>query len=100
MEDGCIPKPVLYGELVSAARRVGLTTLLFSDTCTRDIKCAPTSIESWESVAVDGKIWRQAVWSGIGRAEERTNELWTEKREVGEMPSACHDSTTNCAYKS
>ena len=99
MEDGRIPKAVLYGELVSAARRVGLPTLLFGDTCKRDIKCAPTSIESWESAAVDGNIWRQAVRSGIRKAEETRNELWIEKRERRrKVPLAYHDSTTNCVY--
>ena len=75
MEDGRIPKAVLYGEHVSAARRVNLPTLLFGDTSKHDIKCAPTSIESWESAAVDSDISRQAVRSGIGKAEERRNEL-------------------------
>ena len=80
MEDERISKDVLYGELASGARCVGRPALWLSDACKRDIKSAQTSIELWESAAADGNNWLQAVQSGMRKAEERRDELWTEKR--------------------
>ena len=71
----------IYGELAYGARRIGRPALRFRDAWKRDIKSPQISIESWESAAADRKNWRQAVRSGVRKAEERRNELWTEKRE-------------------
>ena len=38
--------------------------------CKRDIKFAQISIESWEFAAADQNNWRQAVQSGMRKAEE------------------------------
>ena len=85
MEGGHILKDDLYGELSSGARRVGRLSLRFMDACKRDIKSAHIIIESWTFGAADRNNWRQAVQSGMRKAEERRNEMWTEKREsVGE----------------
>ena len=81
MEDGHILKDDLYGELSSGARRVGHPSLRFMDACKRDIKSAHIIIESWTFGAADRNNWRQAVQSGMRKAEERRNEMWTEKRE-------------------
>ena len=81
MEDGHILKDHLYGELASGARRVGRPTLRFTDACKRDIKSAHIIIDSWKVGAADRNNWRQVVQSGVRKAEERRNEMWTEKRE-------------------
>ena len=57
--------------------------LQFRNACKRNIKYVQIGTESWESAAADCNNWRQAVWSGIRKTEERRNELWMEKRESG-----------------
>ena len=57
--------------------------LQFRNACKRNIESVQISIESWESAAADCINWRQAVWSGIRKTEERRNKLWMEKRVRG-----------------
>ena len=79
-------------QVCSGARRVGRPgllwckacrpsryALLFRDPCKREIKYVQINIFSGESVAADRINWRQTVKSGVRKAEEKRNELWTEK---------------------
>ncbi|KAI0232616.1 hypothetical protein LSAT2_017074 [Lamellibrachia satsuma] len=43
MEDGCLPKDILYGQLTSGARPVGRPALIFKDACNRDMKACDIS---------------------------------------------------------
>ena len=93
MEDGRIPKDILCGELASGARRVGRPAVRFRAACKRDIKSAQISIESRESTAADSNNCRHAVQSGMRKAEESRNELWTDNRESERMAIDSHTST-------
>ena len=42
MANGCIPKDMLYGELVTGTRTVGRPYLRYRDTCKRDMKVEST----------------------------------------------------------
>ena len=81
MEDERIPKDVLYDENASGTRHVGRPALWLIDACKRYIKSTQINIDSWEYTATARSNWRHAVQSGMRKAEERRNELWTGKRE-------------------
>ncbi len=69
MEDGRIPKDILYGELASGTRRSGHPTVCYKDTCKRDLKACdinPADLEAATSVS-----WRSSVKYGAISAEER-----------------------------
>ena len=73
MEDGRLPKDVLYGELTSGSRPVGRPMLRY-----KDVEINPGS---WEAAAADRSNWRHMVRTGVRRAEARREELWHDKRE-------------------
>ena len=53
MEDGHLPKDILYGQFCSGARPVGRPALRFKDACKRDMKACDISPKGWEAVAED-----------------------------------------------
>ena len=66
MEDGRLPKDVLYGELASGSRPVGRPMLRYKNVC---------------KAAADLSNWRHIVRTGVRKAEARREELWHNKRE-------------------
>ena len=58
MEDGRIPKDILYGELASGNRTVGRPQLRYKDVCERDMKALGINTESWEDGAADCNKWQ------------------------------------------
>ena len=81
MEDGRLPKDVLYGQLTSGSRAVGRPMLRFKDVCKRDMRSADIDPETWEETAADRSAWRQAVRSGVERAEAKRDQQWRDRRE-------------------
>ena len=76
MDDGRIPKDLLYGELSSGSRPRGRPRLRFKDTCKRDLKSAGISSQSWETTAESRSLWKAAVSVGTEEAEQsRTADL-------------------------
>lgn len=59
MEDGRIPKDILYGELTSGRRTTGHPQLHYKDVCKREMKALDFDEGSWESVAADHTRWRE-----------------------------------------
>ena len=53
MEDGQIPKDILYGELASGQRGIGCPQLRYKDACKRDMRALDININSWEELAAD-----------------------------------------------
>ena len=53
MEDGRIPKDILYGELAAGKRPRGRPLLRYKDVCKRDMKDLEIDPKSWEDIAVD-----------------------------------------------
>ena len=53
MEDGRIPKDILYGELALGRRTTGRPHLRYKDVCARDMKAVGIDTMSWEGLAAD-----------------------------------------------
>ncbi|XP_063959991.1 uncharacterized protein LOC129271526 [Lytechinus pictus] len=53
MDDGRIPKDILYGEQATGTRAVGRPVLRFKDVCKRDMKTSEINTTNWETLAGD-----------------------------------------------
>ncbi|XP_069159445.1 uncharacterized protein [Procambarus clarkii] len=65
MDDGRIPKDLLYGELASGRRPTGRPQLRFKDAYKRDLKQMNIDINTWEAAAADRSAWRCKVQKGL-----------------------------------
>ena len=81
MEDGRIPKDILYGQLALGRRPAGRPMLRFKDVCKRDMKLTDIDPNSWELAAADRGCWRHTVHEGVRRGEEKRNLQLESKRE-------------------
>ena len=71
MEDGQIPKDVLYGELISGQRSTGHPQLRYKDACKRDMKVLDININSWEDLATDCTSWRSTLHKQLQSGEKK-----------------------------
>ncbi|KAK7095695.1 hypothetical protein V1264_005069 [Littorina saxatilis] len=71
MEDGRIPKDLLYGELASGKRAQGRPQLRYRDVCKRDMKALDMDINGWEDLAQDRARWRQELKRSLAKGEEK-----------------------------
>lgn len=71
MEDGRIPKDLLYGELESGSRPIGRTKLRFKDVCKRDMLTTGLPTDNWELHAADRSDWRSVCSLALQAGEER-----------------------------
>jgi hypothetical protein len=69
MQDGCIPKDMLYGELATGNRPAGRPVLRYKDVCKRDLTTTGIDPLNWEQLAGDRSGWRQAVRGGVRTGE-------------------------------
>ena len=65
MDDGRIPKDLLYGEIAEAKRPVGRPKLRFKDVCKRDLKAMGMPADSWEAMAENRVVWRSTIHEGV-----------------------------------
>ena len=70
MEDGRLPKDILYGELATGTCSTGRPTLRFKDTCKRDLQACSIDPGNLEAVTSDRTSWRSTVKAGIQLAED------------------------------
>ena len=80
MEDGRIPKDILYGELAVGKRPRGRPQLRYKDTCKRDMKALEIDPESWEDIAADRSSWRCLLQKQLKEGGEKITNKATEKR--------------------
>ena len=80
MEDGRIPKDLLYGQLAPGCRPVGRPALRYKDVCKRDLKLTDINPDSWEKLADDRDGWRHAVRDGVSRGKVKKNLQLEDKR--------------------
>ena len=74
MDDGRIPKDLLYGELVRGYRPQGRPQLRYKDVCKRDLKAMQMDTNSWEVIAAERSVWREKVRSGLKSFEKQLEE--------------------------
>ncbi|XP_064423488.1 uncharacterized protein LOC135360406 [Latimeria chalumnae] len=97
LEDGRIPKDMLYGELSEGIRTTGRPKLRYKDTCKRDMKAFGIDPDQWETLAGDRNRWRQRLHQGIKVHDRNWLQRLEEKRVCGkqaapELPN--HDTYT------
>ena len=80
MEDGRIPKDLLYGELATGKRPTGRPQLYFKDVCKRDLQALGINTAFWEVTATDRDAWRHTVKLGLSQYEETQLVKAEEKR--------------------
>ena len=80
MEDGRIPKDLLYGELASGKRNKGRPHLRFSDVCKRDMKACGIDANTWEGHAADRSKWKSLTRRCLAEGEQNIRTLLDEKR--------------------
>ena len=80
MQDGRIPKDILYGELETSTRPTGRPHLCFKDVCKKDIKPSSITLADLESTVADRDSWRLNVKSSVRLNEEKRLAEWEDKR--------------------
>lgn len=70
MEDGRIPKDILYGELATGTRPTGRPALRYKDACKRDLKSCNLNPADLESATSDRSSWRAIVKTGVKQTDE------------------------------
>ncbi len=80
MEDGRIPKDILYGELAMGRRNTGRPHLRYKDVYIRDMKAVDIDTMSWEGLAADRTEWRSALKQHLERGEEKLMAAAADKR--------------------
>ena len=71
MQDGCISKDLLYGELAFGRIPTGWPQLRYCDVNKRDMKATNMNTESWESLTDDRSKWRGALTQHLKAGEEK-----------------------------
>ena len=79
MEDGRIPKDILYGELASGQRGIGCLQLRYKDACKRDMRALDININSWEELAADHTSWRSMLHKQLQSSEKKLTVAAAEK---------------------
>ena len=80
MDDGRIPKDLLFGELVSGTRPTGRPALRYKDVCKRDLKAGSFNPLKLETAASDRVGWRTTIRRVAETSEKRRTTRWQEKR--------------------
>ena len=86
MDDGRIPRDVMYGELASGRRPTGRPAVRFKDVCKRDLKLTGIDPYTWESLADDRSGWRHAVRES-GEVRKRETNSWRRGEQEGKRGS-------------
>ncbi|KAK4328590.1 hypothetical protein Pmani_001066 [Petrolisthes manimaculis] len=80
MQDGRIPKDILYGEIAAGKRPAGRPSLRFKDVCKRDMKQTNIDETSWEDKSSIRSTWKSQVKEGIKKGEKKRLKHLAEKR--------------------
>ena len=80
MDDGLIPKYILYGEMALGRRTTGRPHLRYKDVSVRDMKAVDIDTISWEGLAADRTKWRSALKQHIKTGEYKLMAAAADKR--------------------
>ena len=95
MEDGQIPKDVLYGELTSGQRSTGHPQLRYKDACKRDMKAIAININSWEDLTANCTSWRSMLHKQLQTGEKKRTSVAAEKQACKKEMAANRPETTH-----
>ena len=84
MEDGRMPKDILYSELASGKWSVGCPQLRYKVVCKRDLKALDIQTQSYEDMAADGSSWRSLRFRDSSKQGRSRSIPWPRKREPDE----------------
>ena len=88
MQEGRLPKDMLYGELATGTRPASRPVLRYKDVCKRDLKAGSINPTGWETVAANCSSWKLAVKAGIQSSEQRREKQWDERKERRQQRAA------------
>ena len=74
MEDNRLPKQLLFGELTEGKRKACGPKKRFKDTLKSSLKAFDVQTSSWEQTALDRPTWRQTLYKGAKRLEDKRQE--------------------------
>ena len=72
MDNGRIPKQLLYGELSKGKRSVGGQKKRFKDSLKASLKTLGFNLTNWELLALDRPLWRRLIIAGAETAEGKS----------------------------
>ena len=99
MEDGRIPKDILYGELAVGKRPRGHPQLRYKDVCKRDMRALEIDPKSWEDIAADRSSWRCLLHKQLKEGEEMiTNEAIEKRTRRKEKTATDSAESTHICY--
>ena len=81
MDDGRIPKDLLYGELGIGKRSQGRPMQCFRNVCKKDLRECHIDTQSWESLADDRDLWKRTVKDGTATFESNQRKEAEVKRQ-------------------
>ena len=99
MDNGRIPKQLLYGELSKGKRSVGGQKKRFKDSLKASLKTLGFNLTNWELLALDRPLWRRLTIAGAETAEgERLDNARKKRADRKARSSTDKDPTTtrNC----
>ena len=99
MEDGRIPKDLLYGELAAGKRNTGRPQLRFRDVCKRNMKALQMDPDHWEALAADRPRWRSSLKTQLKTGEENLTKAAMEKRARRKAPPPTSNPDSDTAHK-
>ena len=74
MEDGRIPKDMLYGELATGSRPSSRPTLRYKDVCKHELRTRVIAPTDFEALAADQNVWRLTTKSAAIKIEQKLKE--------------------------
>ena len=99
MEDGRIPKDMLYGELATGSRPAGRPTLWYKDVCKRDLRAPDIAPTDLEALAADRNVWRLTTKSAAVKIEQKLkgqHEMKRQRRRVRAASDTLDDTAFVC----
>jgi hypothetical protein len=80
MDDGRLPKDILYGELALGKRSVGRPNLCYKDVCKRDLKDLKIDIATWEEQGKERGTWKTTLGNNLLEFENSIKEHHENRR--------------------
>ena len=81
MEDGRLPKDMLYGELATGSRPAGRPTPRYKDVCKRHLRAGDIAPTDLEALAADRNLWRLTTKFAAVKIEQKLKEQHEMKRQ-------------------